>query len=35
VMERFGGTITVDSALHRGSAFRLVLCLAPIDLAKV
>jgi signal transduction histidine kinase len=33
VMERFGGKITVDSELHRGSVFHLLLCLAPMDLA--
>ena len=33
VMERLGGTISVDSELQRGSVFHLQLCLAPVDLA--
>jgi signal transduction histidine kinase len=30
VMERFGGQITVDSELQRGSVFRLLLCRVPL-----
>ncbi len=33
VMERFGGKITVDSELHQGSAFHLLLCVAPMAMA--